>query len=70
LTQGDEALAFIESNHLHAEYATIHGTAVMYFPYSGDYPRIDADDVVYTLNDLTNQWELQPAGALANVVTD
>lgn len=69
LTRGDEALAFIESNHLHAEYADIHGTAVMYFPYSGNYQRIDPDDVVYTLNNITDQWELQPAGALANTDT-
>ena len=70
LTQGDEALAFIDREHLHAEYANIHGTAVMYFPYSGVGEHIHADDVVYMLDDLTNQWVLQPAGTLANVLTD
>jgi hypothetical protein len=41
----------------------------MFFPYSGEPDYIRADDVVYTLNDITNQWELQPAGTLANTST-
>jgi hypothetical protein len=67
INQGDDGLAFIELNNLHAEYANIDGTAVMYFPY-GSYGRIEADDVVYTLYD-NNQWQLQPVGALANTDT-
>ena len=68
INQGDDAVQFIERNHLHAEYANIHNTLVMYFPYWG-HGRIAADDVVYTLNNLTNQWELQPVGTLANTDT-
>ena len=66
INQGDDAIAFIDSNNLHAEYANIHGTEVMYFPY-GSYGRIESDDVVYTLED--DQWVLQPAGTLANTDT-
>ena len=69
LTQGDEALEFIRRESLHVEYAHIASTPVMFFPYSGEPDYIRADDVVYTLNDITNQWELQPAGTLANTST-
>jgi len=70
INQGDEALEFIRRESLHVEYAHIHGTAVMFFPYSGEADYIHADDVVYTLNDITDQWELQPAGTIANTRTD
>ena len=66
VNQGDATLEFIAFNNLHAEYANIHGTEVMYFPY-GSYGRIESDDVVYTLED--DQWVLQPVGALANTDT-
>ena len=68
---GNDALAFIDVNNLHADYVNIHGTEVMYFPY-GSYERIGADDVVYTreqLDDSTYQWVLQPVGTLANTDT-
>jgi hypothetical protein len=66
VNQGDDALQFIDRNNLHAEYAGIHGTEVMYFPY-GSYNRIGDTDVVYTLED--DQWVLQPVGTLANTDT-
>ena len=64
INQGEDALAFIDNENLHAEYVNINGTAVMYFPY-GSYGRIERDDVVYTLYD-NNQWQLQPVGTFAN----
>ena len=68
IDQGDDALAFIALNNLHAEYINRDGTVVMYFPY-GSYGRIESNDVVYTLDNDTNQWQLQPVGALANTDT-
>ena len=65
---GDDALAFIDNENLHAEYVKINGIEVMYFPY-GSYGRIERDDVVYTreqLDDSTYQWVLRPVGTFAN----
>ena len=65
--QGDAALAFIDQESLHAEYGEVGDTSVMYFPYSGqEFSRIDANDVVYSLNRDTRQWHLQPVGTFAD----
>lgn len=69
INPGDDTAQFIDRSGLHAEYGDVHGTSVMHFPYAGTAPRIDADDVVYTLDPDTYQWRLQPVGALANVTT-
>ena len=69
--QGQPALDFIENENLHAEYANVAGTTVMYFPYTGvDDHIIDVNDVVYTLDEDVREWQLQPVGTLANVDTE
>ena len=67
---GQPSLDFIDREHLHAEYARVADTDIMYFPYSGVSRIIDANDVVYVLDPDEGQWRLQPVGTLANTNID